>query len=324
MWWIGATALFLILCIVIATLAVSRYAFRQVTMWERSTLDKAFETVEGFGLMSRQEFDAIHKEDVSINSADGLVLRGYYIEPYPDRKKVVIIVHGYTANHIIGSQFIRLFIDEGYNVLLVDQRSHGRSEGTYATYGYYEREDLDRWVEWVRERVGSDVYIGLHGQSMGGGTVLMYAGINKHAKFIIADCPYSDMEDLMKYQMKELNRVPHFPFIALLERRLNRLAKFSMKRVKPIQEVADKPIPLLLIHGGKDTFVPTRMSEQIYREKSVGMTKLVIIDNAVHANAYPTARQQYEAAVHDFLQAVYKHNGEGGNKTWGNNAANGA
>lgn len=324
MWWIGAAAFILILIIVISTIAVSRYAFRQVTMWERSTLDKAFDAVEGFGLMSRQEFAEMAKEDVFITSEDGLTLRGYYIEPYPERKKVMIIVHGYTANHIIGSQFINLFTEEGYNVLLVDQRSHGRSEGTYATYGYYERQDLDRWVAWVRERVGHEAFIGLHGQSMGGGTVLMYAGINKHAKFIIADCPYSDMEELMKYQMKELNHVPHFPFIALLERSLNRIAQFSMKQVKPIREVANKDIPLLLIHGKADTFVPTRMSEQIYQEKTEGLTKLVIIDDAVHANAYPTDRQKYESAVHDFLKEVQDQYDEAGVNVWTGSNANGA
>ncbi|MBN3522545.1 alpha/beta hydrolase [Paenibacillus apiarius] len=304
--WLIAVAVVVIVLLLMGIAVISRYAFRQVTLWERSSLDSAFAAVEGFGLLTRAEFESMKKEDVSIMSKDGHRLRGYYIERYPDGNKVIILVHGYTANHIIAAQFISLFADEGFNVLLIDQRGHGRSEGSYASYGFHERGDLDAWVEFARQRAGTDAFIGLHGQSMGGGTVLMYAGINQHVKFIIADCPYSDMEALMKYQLKQLNRVPLFPFMRLLDRSLKKKVKFSMRQVKPIDEVKDKEIPLLLIHGDKDTFVPTQMSIDIHNRKRKGISELLIIDGAIHANAYPTDKERYRDKVHQFLQQVFE------------------
>ena len=304
--WLFIIAAGVIVLLLIGITAVSRHAFRQVTLWERSSLDSAYTTVESFGLLTREEFEGIPKEDVSIMSKDGHALRGYYIERYPEGNKVIILVHGYTANHIISAQFISLFADEGFNVLLIDQRGHGRSEGTYASYGFHERDDLDAWVEFVRRRAGKDALIGLHGQSMGGGTVLMYAGISQYVKFIIADCPYSDMEELMKYQLKQLNHVPLFPFMGLLDRSLKKTAKFSMRQVKPIDEVKDKDIPLLLIHGNKDTFVPTQMSVDIHNQKRIGLSELLIIDDAIHANAYPTNKERYRDKVHQFLQQVFE------------------
>ncbi|WP_234399843.1 alpha/beta hydrolase [Paenibacillus popilliae] len=254
--------------------------------------------------MSRGEFEALSKEEASILSKDGFRLQGYYIEPHPGGRKVVIIVHGYTANHGFATQFIRLFADEGFNVLLIDQRSHGCSEGRYATYGYYEREDLDAWIDWVRRRVGEDTYIGLHGQSMGGGTVLMHAGMDPGIRFIIADCPYSDLEKLMRYQLKDLNRVPLFPFMGMLDRKLRRRAAFSMRDVKPVDRIREKDVPLLLIHGGKDDFVPTSMSVKLYHAKGKGIRRLHIVADAVHATAYPTDPLGYRGAVYQFLAEV--------------------
>ncbi|WCF06519.1 alpha/beta hydrolase [Paenibacillus thiaminolyticus] len=306
--WIYVAAGCVLLIVIVSANLLGSHVFRRMTLGRRSLPEeacaKAFAMVEGMGLMSRAEFEALPKEEASILSKDGFRLRGYYIEPNPGGRKVVIIVHGYTANHGFSSQFIPLFADEGFNVLLIDQRSHGRSEGRYATYGFYEREDLDAWIEWVRHRVGEDAYIGLHGQSMGGGTVLMHAGTDPGIRFIIADCPYSDLEKLMRYQLKDLNRVPIFPFMGMLERRLRRRAAFSMRDVKPVERIREQEVPLLLIHGGKDDFVPTSMSVELYHAKTKGIRRLHIVDDAVHAGAYPTDPEGYREAVREFLAEV--------------------
>jgi uncharacterized protein len=298
-------ALIVLLIALVALDSVSAHAFKSMTLDRRSTPEESFNSLERGNLYSREEFNKLPKEEVEIKSKEGLSLKGTFIEKIKDSKKVIIIVHGYTANYIWSLQFINMFFSEGFNVLLVDQRSHGTSGGKYATYGYHEKYDLDLWINWARQRVGDDTVIGLHGQSMGGGTVLQYAAINKYVKFIIADCPYSDVKQLMKHQFNEIKHVPFLPFKYFLDMRLKVFAKFSMKDVSPINSMKDKEIPIFFIHGSKDNFVPTYMSKDMYEVKK-GYKKLLIVEGAVHANAYGTDKEIYEKEVHNFLGEVLR------------------
>jgi uncharacterized protein len=298
----------LILLLVIAfavVYSVSIHAFNDMTLGRRRTIEESFDSLEKDGLFAREEYEKLPKEEVEIKSEDGLSLRGTFIEKHNDGKRVIIIVHGYKSSYIWALQFVKMFFEKGFNVLLVDQRSHGRSEGKYATYGHYEKYDLDLWVNWVRERVGEDAVIGLHGQSMGGGTVLQYTEINKYVKFIIADCPYSDVAQLIKHQFNKVKKWPFAPFKYPLDIRLKRLAKFSMKDVSPINAIRDKEIPIIFIHGSRDNYVPTHMSRDMYKAKK-GYKKLLIVEDAVHANAYGTDRKLYEKEVHEFLDEVLR------------------
>jgi fermentation-respiration switch protein FrsA (DUF1100 family) len=303
---VGDALVYVLMVLVIALIAsygVGIHAFKGVTIRRRHTPEENFDFIEKEGLYTRSEFEELPKEEVELKSNDGLMLKGTFIEEFKDNKKVIIIVHGYTATYAWSTQFLNMFFKEGFNVLLVDQRSHGRSEGKYATYGYYEKYDLDLWVNWVCNRVGEDAIIGLHGQSMGGGTVLEYTGINKYVKFIIADCPYSDAMQLMKHQFNKLNNLPMIPFIYFTNMRLKWRAKFSLRNVSPINVIKDKQIPIMFIHGSKDNFVPTYMSEDMYKIKK-GYKKLLIIEGAVHGNAYGTDKELYEKEVHNFLAEV--------------------
>jgi len=86
--------------------------------------------------------------------------------------------------------------------------------------------------------------------------------------------------------------------------RLKWKAKFSLRDVSPINSIKDKDIPIMFIHGSRDNFVPTYMSEEMYNIKE-GCKKLLIVDGASHANAYPTNRELYEKEVNNFLKEFF-------------------
>lgn len=67
----------------------------------------------------------------------------------------MIIVHGYTVSLHASTQYIDMFRDAGFNILLIDQRRHGGSQGKYTTYGYYEKYDVQTWVNWILEHYGN-------------------------------------------------------------------------------------------------------------------------------------------------------------------------
>lgn len=138
-------------------------------------------------------------EDVWIRSEDSLKLHGTYFRGSGNVeekkcKKAVICFHGYTSQGLADYGSIsNYYLKRGYNVLLVDQRSHGQSEGKYIGFGCKDRYDAYRWIEWVIGQEGENVQILLHGNSMGGATVLMASGLDlpQQVKGIIADCPFT-------------------------------------------------------------------------------------------------------------------------------------
>jgi fermentation-respiration switch protein FrsA (DUF1100 family) len=241
-------------------------------------------------------------QHVEIISCDNLKLRGVYIQGDKTLNKTMIIVHGYMVSCIWSLQFAKVFLNEGWSVLVVDQRRHGKSEGKYSTYGYMEKYDLDLWVDWVINKNGSDCVIGLHGQSMGGATVLEYTAINKYAKFIIADCPYSDMAKLIAHQIS-FRHLPVHPIINYFDFLLSAKAGFRMKDVSPIKVMEKSSIPIMFIHGALDNFVPTYMSKEMYDAKT-GNKKLLIIDGAKHGFSYITNKSLYEKEMMDFVHQI--------------------
>lgn len=292
------TLLFLLLCYC----SILLFGFKQVSRAGRYNDELCFNTMKKYNLDIKGWFEKLSKEDAEVTSRDNLKLKGFYIWGNRAQNKTIIIVHGYMVSSIWSLQFAKIFLENGWSVLLVDQRKHGRSDGKYSTYGYMEKYDLDSWVNYVIQRNGTDCLIGLHGQSMGGGTVLEYASINKYVKFIIADCPYSDVQELIRYQLK-IKHIPLVLFYRPLDFLLSHIAGFRMADVSPVNSIKDSDIPVLFIHGGNDKFVPTHMSEDMYKVKR-GLKKLLIVDNAIHGNSYLVNRDLYEREMLSFIDEV--------------------
>ncbi|MGZ9585437.1 alpha/beta hydrolase [Paenibacillus marinisediminis] len=280
------------------------YGVHRMTLSKRQSYKKCFELMEEFQVFTKQEFDELDKEEVNIKSNDGLKLFGTYIEKYPYSNRVAIIVHGYTAAMPWSSQFSGIFMKKGFNILLIDQRAHGQSEGKYATFGYKEKYDIQAWVDWTVNRKGEDCVIALHGQSLGGGTVLEYAAIHRpQVRLVVADCPYSDLTELVRHQVASLNFIPSWPFINLINRRLKTKAGFRMEDVSPIQVMEACKLPIMFVHGGSDLFVPTKMSVDLYHAKPEPK-RLLIVDGATHGVAHCRDRERYVSEICDFVEQV--------------------
>lgn len=295
-------AMILLFTIIVLGAAITQIGYLQMTRMRVKNEHKLFKVLEAAGLYSRERYESLGKKEVTIMSFDGLKLCGAAIESNPGSKHWILLVHGYTGSRAVSTQFIDLFTEEGYNVLLIDQRRHGRSEGRFTTYGYYEKYDVQAWVRWIAEQYGHDVVIGLHGQSLGGGTVLEYLSIaDPQVKLVIADCPYSDLTDLMRHQLTRLHKIPSVPFLSWVNARIRSKAGFSLDQVSPIRAVRNSSLPVMFIHGTKDNYVPTRMSVEMYEAKKEH-NRLLLIEGAAHANAYHINPEQYRKGVHSFLR----------------------
>lgn len=294
--------LIILLIVLIFVSGLSRYAVRQITQMRVQTNESIYEYLERTGMYTREQFERLPKRQVQVTSKDGLQLSGYVLELFPESRRWMIIVHGYTVSLLVSTQYIDMFQKAGFNILLIDQRRHGSSEGKFTTYGYQEKYDVQTWVHWILENYGENSVVGLHGQSLGGGTVLEYLSIaHPNVKFVIADCPYSDLTELMRHQISKLNKLPAAPLLPLVNKLLQRKAGFRLDQVSPLKAVEQSKLPVLFIHGTEDNYVPTYMSRDLYRHKPEPK-KLLLVEGAVHANAYSVNPKRYAEEVRSFIE----------------------
>ena len=144
-------------------------------------------------------------EEVCITSRDGLKLYGRYYH-HKDDAPLGIFFHGYRSGPILDGNGGYLICERrGYNVLIVTQRAHGKSEGNVMTFGIKERLDCLDWISYANERFGAKTPIVLMGMSMGAATVLMAAGedLPENVKGVIADSPFTAPSDIIRTVMKD-------------------------------------------------------------------------------------------------------------------------
>lgn len=245
------------------------------------------------------------KQTWRIKSAnDKYELVASYI-PKAESHKTVILLHGFMSNKYSMGKYAYFFNKKGYNVLLPDAQSHGKSGGKYINYGWREKDDLIKWIDEVIGRTGSDQKIVLLGESMGAATVMMTSGedLPDQVKAIIEDCGYSNVKDEIIHQASSVNKLPKFVNISSVDllSAVNRLVNgYFLKNASVLKQLNKNYLPTLFIHGEKDDFVPTKMAYQNYNATR-GPKELWIVKDTGHAESLSTDPKGYYKHLNDFL-----------------------
>ncbi len=304
----------LILLLIILVLAFSYYAYRMAFYMPPRPKDQQYAlppgmTMENMNPGIRKSLDrmlAVPFEPVTITSFDGKHLFGRYYH-VQDGAPVQIQFHGYKGSALVemsGGNYLARCMDQ--NTLTVDHRSHGKSDGNTITFGIKERRDVLCWIQYVCERFGKDTPIILSGISMGAATVLMAADLDlpSNVKGIIADCPYSTPKDIILKTCGDMKYPPAltYPFIKLGARLFGH---FNLEETSAVGAVQKARVPILIIHGENDHFVPCEMSREIIHACASAAT-LVTFPDAGHGRSYLMNPKRYEKEVQTFINNSLK------------------
>lgn len=240
---------------------------------------------------------------VQTTSYDGLKLSGRYYHQSDDAP-LCICFHGYRGSAIFDMSIMGQFLqNEGYNVILVDQRAHFHSGGHTITYGIRERRDVLSWIKYANERFGSDKPIYLFGISMGATTVVMASGLNlpDNVKMICADCPFSSPRDIIYYVAKRWYKFPNLLWALIRASALVYGHLIIPRNITAANAVKNTNKPILLIHGEADYFVPKEMSEKI-KQSNPDCVELHTFPGAYHGVSYFADHERYISIVRDFIE----------------------
>lgn len=227
-------------------------------------------------------------ERVELRSFDGLRLVALYL-PAETPRCTTILMHGYRSEHLVDfSVAYRLLHENGCDLLIPYQRAHGESQGRLITMGVKEKRDCADWARYAAERFGPDRPIILEGMSMGAATVLMAAGepLPENVRGIVADCGYTSPWEEFAHVMRRSFRLPAWPLLHLCSLLSRVVGGFGFRDCSTLDTLSRSKLPLLLIHGESDDFVPARFSRAAYAASASTDKELILVPNAAHCGSF--------------------------------------
>ena len=241
-------------------------------------------------------------KDVYITTSNNgnLKLHSYEINNNSDIWAVVI--HGYSGKCQDMVYFAKEYYERGYNVLVVDLRGHGESQGDYIGMGWHDRLDIIDWTNYIVNK-NSNSKIIIHGVSMGAATVMMATGedLPKNIKVAIEDCGYSSIWDEFEMQLKLLYNLPSFPALNAASAVCKIRAGYMLEEGSCVEQLKKSKTPTLFIHGDQDKFVPFEMLDIVYETANCEKQKMVV-QGAAHAQASSINPQLYWKTIDGFIE----------------------
>ncbi len=245
-------------------------------------------------------------ETVEITNKKEAKLVGYYFKAKQNTARTVLAIHGYRSDAFKEYMYMApMYLEQlGMNLLLVDNYAHHNSEGKHIGFGYKDHFDTLKWCQWIIDHNGLESKIFLQGVSMGAATVLMTAGdkdLPDQVQAVIADCGYSSLKEQLNYMLKTIYHVPIFPFYWIADGFCRMLAGYSFGQADTLKYTRSIKIPVLLIHGDADKFVPTPMVYDLYDACNSDKT-LKIVPDAGHAESFLVDQIGYLNAVKKIVE----------------------
>jgi pimeloyl-ACP methyl ester carboxylesterase len=240
-------------------------------------------------------------EDVYFASRDGTRLHGLYMAGRPGCP-VLLFCHGYFKSVAEPFELACELNRLGYQVLLIDFRACGLSDGRFTTLGYREVLDLLGAVDYLRARLG-DLPIGVLGISMGAVAAIMAAPECPHIKAMVVDSAYADLESAIGKKLADVLRLPFLVHLGWVSIRLGEwISQGSVAAVRAVDYVGRiAPRPLLIIYGELDDYLPSDHPQRLF-DAANEPKELWLAPGSGHAMARLDRPQEYVRRVQAFFE----------------------
>lgn len=251
-----------------------------------------------------------HEKSFIKSEKNGYDIEVVNIKSNKETNDVMVVVHGIERNYhdILNTAFD--YLENGYNVVVYNQRQTGNTGGDNYTFGLYERFDLDSVVDYASE-IYKDGLVGVHGFSMGASTATMHTELNEEKKnvdFYILDAPFHTMKSAIEMgaERKDVPLIPvsYATFAGNIYAKLK--AGFSYNDVKPFEAVKNITTPVMLIHGTEDDYTSPDGSKIIYDTIPHENKELWLIDGLKHCEADDLIPNEYFGRIYKFIDEKVK------------------
>ncbi len=241
-------------------------------------------------------------EDVSFTTSDELTVEGWFVDR-EGTSRGIVLAPGKGTNRwdILQKAPVRYLYEHGFDILLFDPRSTGKSDGSKYGFGYFESQDIAHAVEFLRTEKGEEA-VGVWGGSAGASAAIIAGLESSGIDAIVADSPYANLKmaasSYGEHQEDKLMQI-FFPFYM-------GIARFTLNfdvngKTNLRQRISNLETPLFLIHGLEDRALSPRNSQLLY-ENAGGPKRLWLVEGAWHVGGHEIYPGEYKKRVTSFFQ----------------------
>ncbi len=203
-----------------------------------------------------------YSKSVEITSKDGYKLKGSYINQ--GSSLCVLVVHGYRNDKNYMLSQVKQFVRLGYDVMAIDLRGHGESDGSFIGLGVYDCQDIQLWIEYIKD-MNKSRHIVLYGVSMGAVSLLNHSYDN--VLCVVSDSSYDDLYHLYHHHSMIHPLIERF-IISTLRFTVLYKNHYDIYQSSPITNIINTKTPILYIHGTYDSIVPIEHMYNLYNQTS--------------------------------------------------------
>jgi|ERR1041385_3394934 pimeloyl-ACP methyl ester carboxylesterase len=240
-------------------------------------------------------------EEINVIADQGIKLSSWLIKALPPAKGTIVYLHGVADCKIDGIRLAKLLHDRHYNIFLYDARRHGESDGKFCTYGYYEKHDLIKIIDYLLSR--TDIHpgnIGLFGTSMGAAVAIQAAASDQRIAAVVAENSFATLRTIFDDYQRRMIKLPFHYLRNIVIKRSELMANFKANDVSPLDAVAKIRIPILFIYGKQDHLINYKYSVNLF-ENANEPKEVFPIEEASHNDTWKIAGESYEKRLFDFF-----------------------
>lgn len=253
------------------------------------------------GMIWHNEY-ADKKQDVHIVN-NGLNLWGEYYDLGYD--KTVMILSGRTESLRYGYYFARPYTEANFNVLVVDPRAHGQSDGEYNTVGFEESRDTIAWARYLQDEHGVDFLL-FHGICIGsaaGMLAITSPDCPECVKGIVTEGMFVNFGESMRNHLIERKK-NFFPVLQFVDMWMKHYTHHSMMK-GPINYIDKLDKPLLMLQSKEDIYSTPENAQKLYDKCNSPVKKLVYFEKGAHSQLRPTDTEKYDREIKEFIFDVF-------------------
>jgi pimeloyl-ACP methyl ester carboxylesterase len=237
-------------------------------------------------------------------TGDRLNISGWWIPAHAASDRCVVLVHGYADAKVGAIAWAPLLHGLKLNILAIDLRAHGDSQGKYTTGGFFERDDVGQVIDQILgSRPDETRQLLLFGISLGAAVAVAVASQRSDITAMVLESPFADYEKAIAANTALMGLPGGWTVTAAIA-----FAKFvsgaRFETVRPVELLANLKCPVLSIVGAEDELLDSSDIAALRQatQKVPGST-FWLVDEAAHLRAMTLDPAAYAQKIRGFLTA---------------------
>ncbi len=234
---------------------------------------------------------------------DKVEMRVWEARPAERPKAAMLVLHGVSDSKASQVETLRFLARRGVLAMAPDFRAHGDSGGKFATYGYFEKNDMTMLRRAI-EKEFPGIRVGLWGTSYGGAVALQAMGVDDQFDFAIIESTFADLREIARRQVTMRTTLPVSGLGPYFVDEAGKLASFNPGDVSPERAIERIHVPVLHLHGEADELIPIDQGHRIARHAKGPNYRFVSIAHGTHYHLRAGDPAKYGREVNAFLDRM--------------------